>query len=215
MSGGPDLNRRPLRPERICDPAIRCFVAYRARVGVRWHLFCVSYGGKMAATCGVADPPCARSSLSTGTQASPGPRARHRRFSSSNRVIEPGDLWSVPEFGRNRVAVHGERLHVIGVEVQGVGRAVVSLHDGEIPGVDAARVCRGAVRWPGPLRSQRRAKPALVCCEPGRFTRSANPTSTTRSRSSSSTRCTSCGSGSCSTGRSTSSGASKRATPHT
>src|ERR687892_2183290 len=48
-SGGPDLNRRPLRPERICTPATRYFAAYGAPDGVRWNPFRASYGGKMAA----------------------------------------------------------------------------------------------------------------------------------------------------------------------
>jgi hypothetical protein len=55
MSGGPDLNRRPLRPERVSDPATRCYVAYRAPTGVPWYLYCASYGGTMAAYLRVTD----------------------------------------------------------------------------------------------------------------------------------------------------------------
>jgi arsenite-transporting ATPase len=51
-----------------------------------------------------------------------------------NQVIEPGDLATVPEFVRNRVAMQREHLQVIGEEFPGMVRAVIPLHDDEIRG---------------------------------------------------------------------------------
>jgi arsenite-transporting ATPase len=51
-----------------------------------------------------------------------------------NQVIEPGDLESVPEFVRNRVAMQHEHLENIGEEFPGMVRAVLPLHDDEIRG---------------------------------------------------------------------------------
>jgi arsenite/tail-anchored protein-transporting ATPase len=51
-----------------------------------------------------------------------------------NQVIEPGDLDSVPEFVRNRVAMQREHLEAIGEEFPGMVRAVLPLHDDEIRG---------------------------------------------------------------------------------
>jgi arsenite/tail-anchored protein-transporting ATPase len=55
-----------------------------------------------------------------------------------NQVIEPGDLATVPEFVRNRVAMQREHLDSIGEEFPGMVRAVLPLHDDEIRG--AARL---------------------------------------------------------------------------
>ena len=51
-----------------------------------------------------------------------------------NQVIEPGDLDSVPEFVRNRVAMQREHLEVIGEEFPDMVRAVLPLYDDEIRG---------------------------------------------------------------------------------
>jgi arsenite/tail-anchored protein-transporting ATPase len=51
-----------------------------------------------------------------------------------NQVIEPGDLDSVPEFVRNRVAMQREHLEVIGEEFPDMVRAVLPLNDDEIRG---------------------------------------------------------------------------------
>ncbi len=51
-----------------------------------------------------------------------------------NQVIEPGDLDTVPEFVRNRVAMQREHLDAIGEEFPGMVRAVLPLHDDEIRG---------------------------------------------------------------------------------
>jgi len=51
-----------------------------------------------------------------------------------NQVIEPGDLATVPEFVRNRVAMQREHLDSIATEFPGLVRAVVPLHDDEIRG---------------------------------------------------------------------------------
>ncbi len=56
-----------------------------------------------------------------------------------NQVIEPGDLDTVPEFVRNRVAMQREHLDVIGQEFPGMVRAVLPLHDDEIRGASALR----------------------------------------------------------------------------
>ena len=55
----PDRTHDPLRPERVCNPATRCFVAYRPPAGVVWNPFRASYGGKMAAARAVTHTPCA------------------------------------------------------------------------------------------------------------------------------------------------------------
>jgi hypothetical protein len=49
-SGGPDLIRRPLRPERVSDLATRYFAPCRAPSGVCCHRFSGLYGSRMAAS---------------------------------------------------------------------------------------------------------------------------------------------------------------------
>jgi arsenite/tail-anchored protein-transporting ATPase len=56
-----------------------------------------------------------------------------------NQVIEPGDLGSVPEFVRNRVAMQGEHLQTVGTEFPGMVRGVLPLHDDEIRGLERLR----------------------------------------------------------------------------
>lgn len=51
-----------------------------------------------------------------------------------NQVIEPGDLSTVPEFVRNRVAMQREHLDTIADEFGDMVRAVLPLHDDEIRG---------------------------------------------------------------------------------
>ena len=65
-----------------------------------------------------------------------------------NQVIEPGDLDSVPEFVRNRVAMQREHLQSIGEEFPGMVRAVLPLHDDEIRG--ASMLVPTAVELFGP-----------------------------------------------------------------
>ena len=61
---GGRVDRRALRPERVCNPATRCFAAYRPPAGVAWNPFHASHGGKMAAARGrltrLAQHPCCR-----------------------------------------------------------------------------------------------------------------------------------------------------------
>jgi hypothetical protein len=52
MSGGPDLNRRPLRPERVCDPPTRYVAVYGAPGGVPQYPSRAAYAGKVAESAG-------------------------------------------------------------------------------------------------------------------------------------------------------------------
>jgi arsenite-transporting ATPase len=60
-----------------------------------------------------------------------------------NQVIEPGDLATVPEFVRNRVAMQREHLQAIGDEFPGMVRGVLPLHDDEIRGLPGLRPAAG------------------------------------------------------------------------
>jgi hypothetical protein len=66
MSGGPDLNRRPLRPQRVCDPPTRYFPVYSAPGGAFPNPSRAAHGGKMAEAT-VGRPTYAGSRLSTRT----------------------------------------------------------------------------------------------------------------------------------------------------
>jgi HTTM domain len=94
-SGGGDLNSRPLRPERVCDPPTRYFAVYSASAGVSWHQFRAAYGGKMAENPGwEADIGKFTTVDRGGTDPTPLPHARHRRLRS------PRSAWLASTCGR-------------------------------------------------------------------------------------------------------------------
>jgi hypothetical protein len=100
MSGGPDLNRRPLRPERVCNPATRCFAVYKAPAGTVWNRFRALYGGRMAekrgsgawASEGFPHLAATESGLEPPTPKTSKPAILRERVGRGRRGVSEGDL---------------------------------------------------------------------------------------------------------------------------